>query len=191
MVAEVYPDNPRTVVPRIEVGYEDLDPTFHRAVASIAKRQTRGGLRVDGLDPADMEVVREVLRSAEGQRLPVFHYVDQQYLPIGATDPVEPRHSEFEVRGEIEGPNGESSLAIHVPVHSSRVQEYASSPLSLSKKELVGLAAAGLAGDVMAGMGVVLENLPLEAGGVAAVAGVSVYVARRLLRPTTTPQLAL
>ncbi len=88
MVTEVYPENPRTVLPTLEAGYDKLNPHFHRAVAQIARQQARGWHRVDGLQPDDMELVRDILKSAQGQRLPVYHYVGQEYLPIGETEPV-------------------------------------------------------------------------------------------------------
>ena len=183
MVAETHVENPRTITPSLEVSYDKLNPNFHRTVAQIARRQMRGWLRVDGLTPQDMETVREVLKSAEGQRLPVFHYVGQEYLPIGETDPVEERHTRFEVLDTFEGPDGIQSLAIDVPIYSEWCHNKAQSQLTISKKELAGIVTTGLVADMMAAAGIRLENLPLTASGAITVGAVCIYAVNRLLGP--------
>ena len=185
MVGEVSAENPRTVLPKIEIGYDQLDPAFHRAVERIVTRHA-GWVRIDGLKPEDTETVREILKSAQGQRLPTYRYVRGDYLPLGETYPIEERHTRFSVAHVFEQPDGTPSLGLEVPIYSEGVTSSEPPKRSkLSKKEWAAVIAGGLAGDSLFAAGIATERVLLATSGILASGSLALYAANRLMGPST------
>lgn len=139
-----------------DINYSQLNPAIHKAIDLITL-QTGGCLmRVDGVNEEGIDLMRSVLKAAEGSRLPHFYYrPDKGYVQGGYTAPIEARHSEFEVQKVWQHKGLEVTSAwLKLPAYSARqlaeaqeAQNYQTEEQDAyrpSKKLLVTVAAAGV-----------------------------------------------